>query len=90
MTELYAPDGRKVEANSPSTVVNLKARGYTEDPPAVITVPPAAPGEPVVTYDPAEHDVPEVKDFVAEHPAQADAVIAAEAAGRKRKTITGA
>jgi hypothetical protein len=39
------------------------------------------------TYDPAEHNVPAVLEYIAEHPEQKDAVLALEAAGRARKGI---
>lgn len=44
----------------------------------------AAPG-----YDPAEYTVDEVHAYLADHPDEADAVIAAERAGKARKGITG-
>ena len=40
-------------------------------------------------FDPAEHTVAEVEEYVAKHPDQADAVLAAEAAGKNRTTLTG-
>jgi hypothetical protein len=39
------------------------------------------------TYDPAEHNVPAVLEYIDEHPEQKDAVLALEAAGRGRKGI---
>lgn len=88
MPELYSPDGRKVEVNQPITVVNLKARGYSENPPSEIPV-STDPVEGTVTFDPAEHTVEEVRAFITEHPDLADQVLAAEAAGQNRKGITG-
>jgi hypothetical protein len=38
-------------------------------------------------FDPGEHTVAEVEDYVAKHPDQADAVLAAEQAGKNRTTL---
>ena len=40
-------------------------------------------------FDPGAHTVAEVEAFIAAHPDQADAVLAAEAAGKNRTTLTG-
>lgn len=39
------------------------------------------------TYDPAEHNVLAVLEYIAEHPEQKDAILALEANGRERKGI---
>jgi hypothetical protein len=39
------------------------------------------------TFDPGAHTVAAVLDYVAEHPEQRDAVLAAEAAGKARKSL---
>jgi hypothetical protein len=56
----------------------------------------SAPVEPEPTakstggdFDPAEHTVAEVEAYLAEHPDQSDAVLAAEAQGKNRATLTG-
>jgi len=41
------------------------------------------------TYDPAEHNVDAVNEYIAEHPEQKDEVLAMERAGRGRKGILG-
>ncbi len=41
------------------------------------------------TYDPAEHNVDAVNEYIAEHPEQRDEVLAMERAGRGRKGILG-
>lgn len=57
-----------------------------------------APGEPepAVTpqasdgsYDPGEHTVAEVEQYLAEHPDEADAVLDAEQRGKNRTSLTG-
>lgn len=40
-------------------------------------------------FDPGEHTVAEVHDYLAEHPDQTDAVLAAEQAGKARTTLVG-
>jgi hypothetical protein len=42
-----------------------------------------------VAYDPSEHSVGEVNEYIEAHPEQRDAVIEAERAGKARKGITG-
>jgi hypothetical protein len=73
MPTLYSPDGRATETDNPTTIVNLKARGYREERPFV----------------PAEHTVTEVLGHVEEHPEDAPAVVTAERAGKSRKSIVG-
>jgi hypothetical protein len=41
------------------------------------------------SFDPGEHTVAEVQEYLAAHPDQADAVLAAEAAGKARTTLVG-
>lgn len=40
-------------------------------------------------YDPGEHTVAEVGDYIAAHPDEEAAVLAAEAAGKNRTSLTG-
>jgi hypothetical protein len=40
-------------------------------------------------FDPDEHTVAEVEDYMAEHPDDADRVLDAERAGKNRVTLTG-
>lgn len=77
---LFSPDGIEIPVSSPTEVVRLKARGYTEDPPVTVEAD---------QFDPAEHTVPEVLTYIEAHPEQGDAVVAAERAGQNRKGITG-
>jgi hypothetical protein len=51
-------------------------------------VEPEKPAKPK-GFDPGEHTVAEVHDYLAAHPADADAVLAAEAAGKARITLVG-
>jgi hypothetical protein len=41
------------------------------------------------SFDPGEHTVTEVEEYIAAHPDEADTVLAAEAAGKNRTTLTG-
>jgi hypothetical protein len=41
-------------------------------------------------YDPGEHTVDDVLDYVDKHPDEADAVLAAEEAGKNRTTLVAA
>ena len=82
---LFSPDGIKVPVGSPTQAVNLRARGYTDEPPSALPVPDAAG----TTFDPAEHTIPEVLAYIEAYPEQADAVVAAERGGQHRKGIVG-
>ena len=42
---------------------------------------------PPPSFDPGEHTVADVQDYLAAHPDQVDAVLAAEAAGKARSTL---
>lgn len=82
---MFSPDGIEVPVSSPTQAVNLKARGYTDQPPTSLPVPDGAG----TTFDPAEHTVPDVLAYIEAHPEQADAVVAAERGGQHRKGIVG-
>lgn len=82
---MFSPDGIEVPVSSATQAVNLRSRGYTDQPPTSLPVPNAA-GE---TFDPAVHTVPEVLAYIEAHPEQGDAVVAAEQAGQARKGIVG-
>jgi hypothetical protein len=63
---------------------------------AAVGVDYAAPGETpepkqakAAGFDPGEHTVAEVQDYIAAHPGEVDAVLAAEAAGKNRTTLVG-
>jgi hypothetical protein len=51
-------------------------------------VPPEV--EPPEAFDPADHTVDEVLAYVDKHPDKADAVLAAEEAGKNRSTLVAA
>lgn len=89
-TTLYAPDGRSVVVRSAKEQTNLRASGYRDTPPEAITVPAENSLAGAQEFDPSQHTVDEVKAFLADHPESADAVLAAEAAGKNRSSITGA
>lgn len=64
----------------------------------VVGVAYAAPGSPppaaaktasAKTFDPGEHTVAEVEDYLAKHPDQTAAVLAAEKTGKARATLVG-
>lgn len=71
------PEGAGGDALAP-------AEDTTEPEPA-----PAAPESSEEAYDPSEHTVVEVEEYLAAHPEEHDRVIAAEEAGRGRKGIVG-
>ena len=52
--------------------------------------PQAAPAKATAarSYDPGEHTVDEVQAYLAKHPDERDAVVAAEKAGKNRVTLT--
>jgi hypothetical protein len=43
--------------------------------------------EPAEAYDPSDYNVPEVLDYIEEHPDERDAILAAESAGKGRTSI---
>jgi hypothetical protein len=51
--------------------------------------PAPAPQKVSAQFDPGEHTVAEVHDYIAAHPGEADAVLDAEAAGKARVTLVG-
>ena len=74
MPVLYGPDGRPFETENPTTMVNLKAQGYSEEKPFV----------------PEEHPASEVVAHIEKNPDEAPAIKAAEAAGKGRKSVLDA
>lgn len=55
--------------------------------PQATATPVEAPTSPASVYDPSAHVVADVVAYMAEHPDEADAIRAAEAAGKARKGI---
>jgi hypothetical protein len=51
--------------------------------------PPPEVGPSGGVFDPSAHTVAEVEDYLAAHPEQTDAVLAAEAAGKNRTSLVG-
>jgi hypothetical protein len=49
----------------------------------------APPGEVIPEFDPGDHTVAEVEQYVADHPDQREAVLDAELAGKNRTTLVG-
>jgi hypothetical protein len=72
-----------------------KARGWVEsDKPLAdegeeYPEPAAEVAEAEVEFDPSEHTVAEVEDYLAENPDDAERVLDAERAGKNRVTLTG-
>jgi len=60
-----------------------------EDPDQEPAADPEPPESLEETYDPAEHNVTAVLEYIEEHPEQRDEVLAMERAGRGRKGILG-
>ena len=82
MPVLYSPDGIRYRTEDPLEVTRLKATGYTETqkrPPTIVDL----------QFHPVDHSVDEVLTYVAEHPAEAERVIAEEKAGKARVTLVG-
>jgi hypothetical protein len=82
MPALYSPDGVRYRTEDPLEVTRLKAIGYTDTrkrPPTI--------GD--LQFHPDDHSVDEVLTYVAEHPAEAERVIAEEKAGKARVTLVG-
>lgn len=71
--ELFSPAGEPVTTTSLTEATRLRAAGYSDTRPFI----------------PAEHTVLEVESHLAEHPDEAAAVLAAEAATKARKTLVG-
>jgi hypothetical protein len=63
----------------------LRAAGYSDVPPTAVTV----PDEEDAAFDPAEHTVEAVRQFMVDHRDLAETVLAAERAGRNRVSLTG-
>lgn len=85
-TTLYSPDGRPYSTASPTEITRLKFSGYTTTPPEQLVVTDAEQLAPVV-FDPAEHTVDQVHEFLKEHPELAESVVAAERQGKNRSSI---
>ena len=51
--------------------------------------PEAPEGTAAKSFDPGAHTVAEVQEYLEKHPGEADAALAAEAAGKNRATLTG-
>lgn len=71
-----APEGSEEEANNAASVEHE-------------AIDPSNPDVVAEAYDPSKYGVDEVNAYLAEHPEERDAVIAAERNGKNRKTITG-
>jgi len=100
--QLIMPEGQEPDSDE---VVNLdvlthpettpEPEGPGEDaltPPESDEEPPADPEPPESleeTYDPAEHTVDAVNEYIAEHPEQREEILAMERANRGRKGILG-
>lgn len=68
--------------NSAAVGVDYTAPGA--EPPPVRPSPSSS-----ARFDPGEHTVAEVHDYLAAHPGEANAVLEAEAAGKARVTLVG-
>lgn len=83
MPQLYSPDGTPYRTDNQSEVIRLRGAGYNE----------TKPEERVTFADqqfhPADKKVDEVLTFLAEHPQDAERIIAEEKAGQARVSIIG-
>jgi hypothetical protein len=73
-------------SDAPAGLFNSYAVGVDYAPPGR---PGPAPTAAAPVFDPGEHTVAEVHDYLAAHPGDADQVLAAEAAGKNRVTLVG-
>jgi hypothetical protein len=79
---LYSPDGVRYRTEDPLEVTRLIAAGYTDTrkrPPTIVDV----------QFHPSDHGVDEVLTYLAEHPEEAERIIAEEKAGKARVSIIG-
>jgi hypothetical protein len=76
---------------TPESVAETEAEDVAdaEDPAEEPAADPEPPESLEETYDPAEHNVDAVLEYLDEHPEQRDAVLAMERAGRGRKGLLG-
>lgn len=70
--------------------LNLPALEQQTQTPSAASETPQAPAEPDVVYDPSEHTVASVLDYVDEHPEQTERVLEAEENGKNRSTLISA
>jgi hypothetical protein len=75
-------------SDAPAGLFNDFAVGVDYTPPGDTPTPQASPSK-ASSFDPAEHTVAEVEEYLAKHPDQTDAVLKAEAAGKARTTLVG-
>jgi hypothetical protein len=76
-------------SDAPAGLINSAAVGVDYSLDEVTPVAKSAPKPTTPTFDPGEHTVTEVQDYLDAHPDQADAVLAAEQAGKARTTLVG-
>jgi hypothetical protein len=74
--------GQTVRTEVPSEMVRLKARGYAEGETPVPTVEEQQ-------FHPANKPFQDVLNYIADHPEDANRVVAEEKAGQARKSIVG-
>jgi hypothetical protein len=73
-------------SDAPAGLFNSYAVGVDYTAPGA-EPPPVRP--PAARFDPGEHTVADVEAYIAKHPDQADAVLAAEKSGKARTTLVG-
>jgi hypothetical protein len=75
-------------SDAPAGLFNSFAVGVDYAAPGDEPAPPA-PKAGKSGFDPGEHTVAEVQEYLAAHPGETDAVLAAEKAGKARATLVG-
>jgi hypothetical protein len=81
-----------VVSDAPAGLQNSFAVGVDYADPGVEPAPVEESGKPAkksASFDPGEHTVVEVEEYLAKHPDETDAVLAAEKAGKARTTLVG-
>lgn len=76
--------GNLYEGTDPPAVLKVEK---PEDSPEELLGDPAPSSAGSATYDPGDHTVTDVKEWVTAHPDQRDAVLDAEEAGKNRSTL---
>ena len=82
MPNLISPTGESYRTENPTEVTRLRARGYSIEGEAVVTVADSQ-------FHPGDHGYKEVLAYIEENPADATRVIAEEKAGKRRVSIIG-
>ena len=76
-------------SDAPAGLQNSAAVGVDYAAPGDVEPAPQKAASKPESFDPSEHTVADVHDYIAKHPDEADAVLAAEKSGKARATLVG-